>query len=49
MGFEIGCSNGERSRLAFTLNSCDREAISWVATTGRIDSGAIRDLMIDGI
>ena len=35
-GFEIGCDNGERVRIAFTLDCCDREAISWVATTGGI-------------
>ena len=46
-GFEIGCDNGERVRIAFTLDCCDREAISWVATTGGIDSGDIRDLMIE--
>jgi putative transposase len=44
-GFWIGCDNGERVRVAFTLNCCDREAIAWVATTGGIDSGDIRDLM----
>jgi putative transposase len=43
-GFEIGRDNGERVRIAFTLDCCDREAISWVVTTG--DSGDIRDLMI---
>jgi transposase InsO family protein len=48
-GFEIGCENGERVRIAFTLDCCDREAISWVATTGGIDSGDIRDLMIDSV
>src|SRR5215472_4832670 len=36
-GFEIGCDNGERVRIAFTLDCCDREAISWVATTGAIN------------
>lgn len=44
-GFEIGCDNGERVRIAFTLDCCDREAISWVATTGGINSSDIRDLM----
>ena len=43
-GFEIGCDNGERVRIAFTLDCCDREAISWVATTGGINGGDIRDL-----
>ena len=45
-GFEIGCENGERERIAFTLDCCDREAIAWVATTGGIDIGDIRDLMV---
>jgi transposase InsO family protein len=48
-GFEIGCDNGERVRIAFTLDCCDREAISWVATTGGINSGDIRDLMLERI
>jgi putative transposase len=48
-GFEIGCDNGERIRIAFTLDCCDREAISWVATTGSIDSGDIRDLMVESV
>jgi putative transposase len=48
-GFEIGCDNGERVRIAFTLDCCDREAISWVATTGGIDGGDIRDLMIESV
>ena len=48
-GFEIGCDNGERVRIAFTLDGCDREAISWVATTGGITGGDIRDLMIESV
>jgi putative transposase len=48
-GFEIGCDNGERVRIAFTLDCGDRGAISWVATTGGIDSGDIRDLMIESV
>jgi len=48
-GFEIGCDNGERVHVALTLDCCDREAISWVATTGGIDSGDIRDLMIESV
>ncbi len=48
-GFEIGCDNGERVRIAFTLDCCDREAVSWVATTGGINSGDIRDLMIESV
>ena len=36
-------------RNALTLDCCDREAISQVATTGGIDSGDIRDLMIESV
>ena len=31
-GFEIGCDNGERVRVAFALDCCDREAMSFLAT-----------------
>jgi len=48
-GFEIGCDNGERVRIAFTLDCCDREAISWIATTGGIDGSDIRDLMVQSV
>ena len=48
-GFEIGCDNGESVRIAFTLDCCDREAISWIATNGAIDSGDVRDLMLDSM
>jgi putative transposase len=48
-GFEIGRDNGERVRIAFTLDCCDREAISWVATTGGIEGGDIRDLMVESV
>jgi len=48
-GFEVGCDNGERVRIAFTLDCCDREAISWVATTGGINSNDIRDLMVESV
>jgi putative transposase len=48
-GLEIGCDNGERVRIAFTLDCCDREAISWVSTTGGINSGDIGDLMLQSV
>jgi len=32
-GFEVACDNGERVRIAFALDCCDREAMSFVATT----------------
>jgi putative transposase len=48
-GFEIACENGERVRIAFTLDCCDREALAWVATTGGINGADIRDLMVESV
>src|SRR5262245_55066990 len=45
-GFEIGCDNGERVRVAFALDCCDREAMSVLATTGGIAGEDVRDLMV---
>lgn len=45
-GFEVGCDNGERVRVAFALDCCDREAMSFVATTGGIAGEHVRDLMV---
>lgn len=42
-------AGGEKVRIAFTLDCCDREAISWVATTGGINSSDIRDLMVESV
>jgi transposase InsO family protein len=44
--FEIRCWNGERVNVAFSLDTCDREAMSYVATTGGISGEMIRDLML---
>ena len=33
-GLEIGCWNGEVVRVAFALDTCDREVMAWCATTG---------------
>lgn len=48
-GFEISCQNRERVRIAFALDCCDREVMSWVATTGGIDGNMIRDLMLEAL
>jgi putative transposase len=48
-GFEIGCHNAERVRVAFALDCCDREAMSWVATTAGIDSDLVCDLMVESV
>jgi len=46
-GFEIACWNGEVVRVAFALDTCDREAMAWCATTGGISGEMIRDLMLE--
>lgn len=48
-GLEIGCDNGERVRVAFALDCCDREAMSYVATTGGIGGQEVRDLMVAAV
>ena len=34
-GFEIGCDNGEKVRVAFALDCCDREAYEFPRHHGR--------------
>jgi putative transposase len=48
-GFEIACDNRERVRVAFALDCCDREAMSWVASTGGINGDLVRDLMVEAV
>ncbi|GIL04945.1 MAG: integrase [Betaproteobacteria bacterium] len=48
-GFEVGCDNAERVRVAFALDCCDREAMSWAASTAGIDGDLVRDLMVEAI
>ncbi len=43
-GFEIGCDNGERVRVAFSLDCCDRQAIAFAATTAGISGELARDI-----
>ena len=43
-GFELACDNGEKVRVAFALDCCDREAMAYVATTQ-----GIRDLMVASV
>ncbi len=45
--FAIQCFNGDRVNVAFALDTCDREVMSYVASTIGIDGAAIRDLMVD--
>jgi putative transposase len=48
-GFEVACDNGERVRVAFALDCCDREVMSWVATTRGIDAELVGDLMMQAV
>ncbi|MFN7506046.1 MAG: IS3 family transposase [Limnobacter sp.] len=48
-GFELTCDNGEKVRVAFALDCCDREVMSWVATTKGIDSGLVGDLIMQAV
>ena len=45
-GFEIHCWNGEIVRVAFALDTCDREVMSWAASTKGITGEMIRDMML---
>lgn len=45
-GLEIGCWNGEAVRVAFAIDTHDREVIAWVASTGGITGQIVRDLML---
>jgi transposase InsO family protein len=47
--FEIACWNGDRIRVAFSMDCCDREIMSYVATTGGICGDMVRDLMAEAI
>ena len=47
--FEVGCWNGERVRIAFSMDCCDREVISYVASTAGISGEMARDLMAESI
>jgi transposase InsO family protein len=48
-GMEIRCWNGDRIRLIFALDCCDREAMSYLATTGGISGEMVRDLMAEAV
>lgn len=44
-GFEIGCDNGGKVRVACSLDCCDLAAMGFVATTAGISVEDVRDLM----
>lgn len=48
-GFEIGCDNGEKVRVAFAIDCCDREVLGHVATTEGVKGEDVQDLMITAV
>ncbi|MCZ5659630.1 IS3 family transposase [Escherichia coli] len=44
-GFEFRCDNGEKLRVTFALDCCDREALHWAVTTGGFNSETVQDVM----
>ncbi len=48
-GLELSCDNGEKVRVAIALDCCDREMMSWVATTKGIDAALVGDLMMQAV
>lgn len=47
--FEIRCEDGQRVRIAFSMDCCDREILSYVATTAGITSDMVKDMMLDAV
>jgi transposase InsO family protein len=47
--FEIRCWNGDKVHVAFSLDCCDRESISWVAAPRHLDGSDVRDLMAQSV
>lgn len=48
-GFEIKCFNGEKVYVAFVLDTCDREAISFTAKDRPLLSEDIQEIMLNAV
>lgn len=48
-GFEFRCEDGEKLRVTFALDCCDREAISWVASANGYSGDDVRDVMLEAV
>lgn len=48
-GFEILCFNGDKVRVAFAMDCCDREVMSYIATTKGITAEMVKDLMAESV
>jgi transposase InsO family protein len=47
--FTIQCFNGDKVHVAFSLDTCDREIMRYIASTIGIDGKMIRDLMLETV
>jgi putative transposase len=45
--FTLQCLNGDRVYIVFAMDTCDREILSYIASTIGVDGAAIRDLMTE--
>lgn len=45
--FEVGCWNGEKVRVVFALDCCDREIMGFAASTCGISGSMVRDLRLE--
>ncbi|MCG9114426.1 IS3 family transposase [Laribacter hongkongensis] len=48
-GFELRCDDGDKLRVTFALDCCDREVISWVAGTAGYRSGDVQAVMLEAV
>ena len=48
-GIGFNCDNGEKLRVTFALDCCDREALHWAARTGGYDSETVQDVMLGAV
>lgn len=48
-GFEFRCDNGEKLRVIFAQDCCDREVIEWAAGTGGYDKETVQDVMLRAV
>ncbi|HIF7760619.1 IS3-like element IS2 family transposase [Escherichia coli] len=48
-GFEFRCDNGEKLRVTFAPDCCDREALHWAVTTGGFNSETVQDVMLGAV
>lgn len=48
-GMELSCDNGERVKVEFALDCCDREIVSLLETTKGIVTGLVDDFILNAM